>query len=63
MGEREDLSHLLEHPAFQRVGHAVVVDPDTRPLGIISLTDVERFLRASTRSHGRDSVPHLAPHA
>jgi Zn-dependent protease/predicted transcriptional regulator len=43
----EDVAGLLERPAFARVGRAVVVDEPGRPLGLISITDVQRALRAS----------------
>jgi len=43
----EDVSRLLERPAFARVGRAVVVDEPGRPVGLISITDVQRTLRAA----------------
>lgn len=43
----EDVAGLIERPAFARVGRAVVVDEPGRPLGLISITDVQRALRAS----------------
>ncbi len=43
----EDVARLLERPAFARVGRAVVIDEHSRPLGIVSITDVQRALRAS----------------
>lgn len=43
----EDVAGLLERPAFARVGRAVVVDAPGKPLGLISITDVQRALRAS----------------
>ncbi len=42
----EDVARLLERPAFARVGRAVVVDDAGRPVGLISITDVQRALRA-----------------
>jgi Zn-dependent protease len=45
VGERQDVAELLERPAFQRVGRAVVVS-DGGEIGVISITDVERALRA-----------------
>jgi len=36
---------LLSRPQFARVGRAVVVDDDGRPIGLVSRTDVERLLR------------------
>jgi Zn-dependent protease/predicted transcriptional regulator len=43
----DDVAGLLERPAFARVGRAVVVDEPGKPLGLISITDVQRALRAS----------------
>lgn len=37
---------LLTRPAFQHVGRAVALDDDGRPCGILSMTDVQRRLRA-----------------
>lgn len=37
---------LLARPAFDRVGRAVVVDDAQRPLGIVSITDLQRRIRA-----------------
>jgi Zn-dependent protease len=49
-GEDEDVSGLLERPAFARVGRAVVVDQGGVPLGLLSITDVQRSIRASRLS-------------
>lgn len=38
---------LLSRSAFARVGRAVVVDAAHRPLGVVSVTDLERRLRAA----------------
>ncbi len=43
----EDIARLLERPAFNRFGRAVVVDPLGKPIGLVSITDVQRALRAS----------------
>jgi Zn-dependent protease/CBS domain-containing protein len=43
--EHQDLAELLERPAFQRVGRAIVVT-DRGQVGIVSITDVNRALRA-----------------
>ena len=43
--ERQDVAAMLERPAFQRVGRAVVVAPDGQ-LGLLSITDVKRVVRA-----------------
>lgn len=37
---------LLTRPAFQHVGRAVVLDDDGRPCGIVSMTDLQRRMRA-----------------
>jgi CBS domain-containing protein len=43
---------LLERAAFQRVGRAVVVDAAGRPLGVVSILDMERRLSARRPSAG-----------
>jgi Zn-dependent protease len=40
------IADLLQQPPFLRVGRAVVVDGERRPLGVLSVTDVQRRLRA-----------------
>ncbi|HLL92318.1 MAG TPA: site-2 protease family protein [Solirubrobacteraceae bacterium] len=45
--EQDDVAGLLERPAFARVGRAVAVDSFGRPVGLLSITDVQRALRAS----------------
>ena len=45
IGEHQDVAELLERPAFQRVGRAVV-HADNGAVGVISITDVNRALRA-----------------
>lgn len=40
------ITALLERPAFHRVGRAVVVGDDGRPVGVVSATDIQRRLRA-----------------
>ncbi len=54
----EDVSRLLERPAFARIGRAVVIDELGRPAGLISITDVQRSLRAARLADGppRDGV-------
>jgi Zn-dependent protease/predicted transcriptional regulator len=47
VAEDEDVTHLLECPPFARVGRAVVVDESARAVGLVSITDVQRALRAS----------------
>lgn len=43
----EDVAVLLQRPAFQRVGRLVVTGIDGAPLGLLSITDVQRALRAA----------------
>jgi Zn-dependent protease/predicted transcriptional regulator len=47
VAENEDVSRLLERPPFARVGRAVVIDELGRPVGLVSITDVQRTLRAA----------------
>jgi Zn-dependent protease/predicted transcriptional regulator len=47
VSEDEDVSGLLERPAFARLGRAVVVDAQGAPVGLLSITDVQRSIRAS----------------
>jgi CBS domain-containing protein len=46
VGEREDVAHLLGEPAFARVGRAAVIDRGGCPVGVVSITDVQRSIRA-----------------
>ena len=56
--EGEDVAQLLEEPAFARVGRATVVDGTGRPVGVVSITDIEREARARNlvggNGHHRD---------
>ncbi|MGZ4186646.1 MAG: site-2 protease family protein [Solirubrobacteraceae bacterium] len=61
VGEREDVAHLLEQPAFARVGRAAVVDAEGRPVGIISLTDIQRAIRAARLRDGTAGPTSLVP--
>jgi Zn-dependent protease len=45
VGEHQDVAELLERPAFQRAGRAIVLT-ETGELGVLSITDVNRALRA-----------------
>jgi CBS domain-containing protein len=58
VAEDEDVARLLERPAFVRSGRAVVVDQSGRPVGLVSITDVQRALRASRLT---DRAPSIAP--
>jgi Zn-dependent protease len=44
--EDQDVAALLGRPAFARVGRATVLDSQRRPVGLVSISDVERALRA-----------------
>jgi Zn-dependent protease len=50
--EDEDVTALLHRPAFIRTGRAVVVDPAQRPVGMVSVTDVQRAVRAAQLGAG-----------
>jgi Zn-dependent protease len=56
VGEEDEVTGLLERAAFARVGRAVVVDPLGRPVGLLSITDVERALRVSLLSDGQSGA-------
>ena len=59
VGGEEDVARVLERPAFARVGRAVVVDEAGGPLGLISITDVQRALRAARLANRSASgTPH-----
>ncbi|MGZ6564803.1 MAG: site-2 protease family protein [Solirubrobacteraceae bacterium] len=47
IGEQEDVAQLLGQPAFARVGRAAVIDRDGRPIGVVSVTDIQRAIRAA----------------
>jgi len=57
--EAQDVANLLERPVFQRVGRAVVVARDGR-VGILSVTDVNRVLRALELGGLATTRPHSA---
>jgi Zn-dependent protease/predicted transcriptional regulator len=57
IGERTDVGHLLEQPSFVRFGRAVVVDHAGRPVGVLSLTDIQRAIRASRLGGTSDAAP------
>jgi Zn-dependent protease len=57
--EATDMVELLERPAFQRVGRAVVTTEDGR-LGIVSITDVKQVLRALELAGGTTTMPRSA---
>lgn len=55
ISEHQDVAELLERPAFQRSGRAIV-RTDRGELGIVSRTDVNRALRAQELRAGRQAV-------
>lgn len=55
IGEDADIGDLLERPAFARVGRAVVVDAQRTPVGLISITDVQRAIRSARLREPGDS--------
>jgi Zn-dependent protease len=57
IGEEEDVATLLSRPAFGRVGRAVVVDASGSPVGLLSITDIQRTLRAARLSEGSVKSP------
>jgi CBS domain-containing protein len=46
LGPDEPAAALLERTAFLQVGRAIVVDAARRPLGVVSVTDMERRVSA-----------------
>ncbi|HXW59437.1 MAG TPA: site-2 protease family protein [Solirubrobacteraceae bacterium] len=58
VGEDKDVVKLLESPAFQRCGRAVVIDRFGQPVGLVSITDVQRALREAEIA-GHDDQGHL----
>ena len=59
--EQEDVGHLVERPAFARIGYAAVVDDEGRPIAVVSLTDIERATRASSLGDRAIGATRLAP--
>ncbi len=56
IGRQTDVGHLLEQPAFAKFGRAVVVDDTARPVGVLSLTDIQRAIRASRLGGASDGA-------
>ena len=61
IGEHDDVAELLERPAFARVGRAAVLDDRGRPVGIVSITDIERAIRADRLRNSNSGPARLAP--
>ena len=47
IGEDVDVATLLERSAFTEVGRAVVIDEHGTPVGLVSITDVQRAIRSA----------------
>lgn len=62
IGEREDVAHLLEQPGFQRAGRATAVDEAGEPIGVVSITDIQRTVRATRVDNPADGSRRLASH-
>ena len=60
--EDDDVAELLARPAFRRVGRAAVVGPTGRLIGVVSVTDLERTIRARPLSAPSDPSPNLIEH-
>jgi len=60
--EREDIAALLEHPAFARTGHAVVISSAQQPIGIVSKTDIQRAIRVNRLRGDHHPTDKLAHH-
>jgi Zn-dependent protease len=60
----ESTAALLERPAFLRIGRAVVVDAARRPLGVVSLSDLQGRVPAASGgpAHPRDQSPPEVTH-
>lgn len=45
--EADDVTGLLDRPEFGAAGRAVVLDAERRPVGIVSVTDLQRAVRSA----------------
>ena len=61
IGQQDEIAELLEQPAFARVGRAAVLDDRGRPVGVVSLTDIQRTIRASRLRDGAGGPAKLVP--
>jgi Zn-dependent protease/predicted transcriptional regulator len=62
INENAQVTDLLERPAFGRMGRAVVIDDDGRPVGVISVTDLQRTTRAGQPGDSASGPRTLVPH-
>jgi Zn-dependent protease/CBS domain-containing protein len=59
--ESDDILDLIENPSFARTGRAVVCDQTSVPVGIVSITDVQRAIRAANLvADGSDREPDVS---
>jgi len=47
VGQDDDVAALLERSAFTQVGRAIVIDEHGTPIGLVSITDVQRAIRGA----------------
>jgi len=62
ISEQEDVAHLLEQSAFARVGRAAVLDDQRRPIGLVSITDIQRSIRTAGLRKSTSDPASLVPH-
>jgi Zn-dependent protease/predicted transcriptional regulator len=55
IGANTDVAELLERPVFARVGRAIVVDAEGAPVGLVSITDVQRAIRSARLAASQDA--------
>lgn len=53
LAEADDVTALLDRPAFGATGRAVVLDDERRPVGIVSVTDLQRAVRSARLARGQ----------
>lgn len=56
----DDASTLIANPAFRRFGRAIAVDAESRPVGLVSITDIDRRLRVDALLPGLDQTRRAA---
>jgi len=57
----DDVTLLLHRPAFARVGRVAIVDANGGPLGVLSITDVQRTLRRQRLVPGLPAAERRSP--
>jgi len=61
IAEQEDVGQVLERAAFAHIGRAAVIDDERRPVGVVSLSDIERAIRASRLGDHASGATSLTP--